>query len=180
MASAGVASVPHIRALTRRKFIHRPGRREMNWLHTTQRWSGNVLWRSHTRASPEGIRHAAVEALCWADAQLSHFQDHGRSRRHGSRRPCLGRLRFDAARARSSPLVVRTTDCIYHALHRAWRQPRSSGAHSAKGAQLPGPARSTRCSACTGAGGDDLGGGHRHPRGSAQRDGCAVIAYARA
>lgn len=33
MASVAVASVPHIRALTCRQFIHRAGRQDLNWLH---------------------------------------------------------------------------------------------------------------------------------------------------
>ena len=60
MASVGVASVPHIRALTCRQFIHRTDRQDLNWLHTTQRLDGDALPKNIARASSGDGRHAMV------------------------------------------------------------------------------------------------------------------------
>lgn len=60
MVSVGVASIPHIRALTCRQFIYRTGRQDLNWLHTTQGRDGDALPRNIAWANYEGGRHAKV------------------------------------------------------------------------------------------------------------------------
>lgn len=69
MASVGVASVPHIRALTCRQFIHRTGRQDLNWLHIAQRRAGrlpmNIVRRwmhSGSGAAPTEHKSSAVAA----------------------------------------------------------------------------------------------------------------------